>query len=77
MEPEALKSVVRHKKRPRHKCPAKEKGIMKKQMIIAIVSLILAIVIFVFAEGARRIYSGGFFALIGLVSLYLATRKKT
>jgi len=50
---------------------------MKIQLILATACVILAIVIFVFAEGARRIYSGGFFALMGLVTLYMATRKKS
>lgn len=58
-------------------CPVKEKGIMKTKLLIAIACLILAVVIFVFAEGARRLYSGGFFALIGLVGLYLAAKKKS
>jgi hypothetical protein len=50
---------------------------MKLHIFIAIVSLILAIVIFTFADGAKRIYSGGFFALIGIVNLLMATKNKT
>jgi hypothetical protein len=77
MEPEALEFVSTQGKRPSYIYPAKEKGIVKIKLLLAIACLILAIVIFVFAEGARRVYSGGVFALIGLVSLYLATKKKS
>jgi hypothetical protein len=48
---------------------------MKIRLTLAIVCLILAIGIFLFADGAKRIYSGGFFALLGLVNLYMATKK--
>jgi hypothetical protein len=41
----------------------------KTQLVIGVVCLALAAVIFVFAEGARRIYSGGFFTIIGVVTL--------
>ena len=50
---------------------------MKIQILIAVACLILAIAIFAFADGARRIYSGGFFALVGIVNLYMATKKKS
>lgn len=50
---------------------------MKMQMLIAVVALILAIVIFVFAEGARRYYSGGFFALVSIVNLLMAMKKRS
>jgi hypothetical protein len=50
---------------------------MKIQLVLAIACLILAIVIFVLADGARRIYSGGFFALMGIVTLCMATMKKS
>jgi len=45
-------------------------------LFIAIACLILAIVIFAFADGTKRIYSGGFFALLGIVNLLMATKKK-
>jgi uncharacterized membrane protein len=41
----------------------------KTQLVIGVVFLALAVVIFVFAEGARRIYSGAFFAIIGVVTV--------
>ncbi len=50
---------------------------MKIQLLLAIACLILAVVIFVFADGARRIYSGGFFALVGVVNLLMAMKKKS
>lgn len=40
----------------------------------AILSLIFAIIIFIFAEGMRRWYSGSFFALIAVVMLINALR---
>lgn len=40
----------------------------------AILSLLFAIIIFTFAEGLRRWYSGGFFALIGIFMLVNARR---
>lgn len=48
---------------------------MKKVNIItAIVCLAVAIVIFAFADGARRIYSGGFFTVLGAVNLVIAMK---
>lgn len=41
----------------------------KTQLTIGVICLVLAAVIFVFAEGARRIYSGVFFTVIGVVVL--------
>lgn len=41
----------------------------KTQLVIGVICLALAAVIFVFAEGARRIYSGGFFTVVGAVVL--------
>lgn len=41
----------------------------KTQLVIGVICLALAAVIFVFAEGARRIYSGAFFTVIGVVML--------
>jgi len=53
----------------------------KTQLAIGVICLVLAAVIFVFAEGARRIYSGGFFTVIGVVMLLNArwgrSRKRT
>jgi putative Ca2+/H+ antiporter (TMEM165/GDT1 family) len=44
-------------------------------LIFAIVSFILAAVIFIFADGARRWYSGGFFLIIGVALLLNAKRS--
>ena len=41
-----------------------------------ILCIALAVVIFVFAEGLRRWYSGIFFALIGIVAILGALRGK-
>lgn len=50
-------------------------GIMRKSPpILAIVCFLIAIIIFVFAEGARRIYSGGFFVFLGVMLLVNARR---
>jgi len=46
----------------------------KLYVLISIASFILAIVIFVYASGARRIYSGLFFTIIGIV-MYLNARR--
>ena len=47
----------------------------RTQTIIGGICLVLAAVIFVFAEGARRIYAGSFFALLGVVTLVNARRS--
>lgn len=44
-------------------------------VILAIVSFILAAVIFIFADGARRWYSGTFFVLVGVAILLNAKRS--
>ena len=50
---------------------------MKKlNVYVAIACFALAIVIFVFASGARRIYSGGFFTVVGAVNVAVAMKKK-
>jgi hypothetical protein len=49
--------------------------VRKPYIYLAIACFVLAVVIFVFASGARRIYSGGFFALLGIVNV-VAARKK-
>ena len=41
----------------------------------AVTCFALALVIFVFASGARRIYSGGFFTVLGIVNVLAATKK--
>lgn len=46
----------------------------KLAWVVAILSIILAVVIFVFADGLRRWYSGAFFAIIGTVMLVNALR---
>ncbi len=46
----------------------------KMPLAIAVVCLALAAVIFVFADGARRIYAGLFFAILGIVTLVNAMR---
>ena len=40
----------------------------KTPLIISLACLALAIVIFVFAEGARAVYSGLFFAMLAVVA---------
>lgn len=51
-------------------------NVMKKlPLIIAVVCFLLAVAVFVFAEGPRAIYSGLFFAMIGVVVLWTAKRK--
>ena len=47
----------------------------RRQTVIGAICLVLAAVIFVFAEGARRIYAGSFFALLGVVTLASAMRS--
>jgi hypothetical protein len=46
----------------------------KFALVSGILCLVLAIFIFVFADGLRRWYSGIFFALIGTVMLVNASR---
>jgi hypothetical protein len=51
---------------------------MKKVHIAAaIVGIALAIAIFVFADGARRYYSGGFFAVVGIVNIIAALKGRS
>ena len=43
---------------------------MKKvTIIIGILSILIAIIVFVFADGFRRLYSGVFFTILGIVAL--------
>jgi hypothetical protein len=46
----------------------------KMAAVIGILSLAVAVVVFVFAEGPRRWYSGSFFVIIGAVMLANAIR---
>ncbi len=41
----------------------------KASFTIGILSILIAIIVFVFAEGSRRIYSGVFFTILGIVLL--------
>ena len=51
-------------------------NIMKKvPLIFALVSFLLAALIFTSAEGSRALYSGLFFVVIGVVLLVNARRK--
>ena len=43
-------------------------------ILLSIVSFILAIIIFIIASGARRIYSGLFFTLLGIAIIVNAKR---
>ena len=45
-----------------------EDGMRRVPLIIAVVCIVLAVLIFVFAAGARRVYAGVFFALLGVVT---------
>jgi uncharacterized membrane protein len=48
---------------------------MKKMALtVGILCIVVAVVIFVFASGLRRWYSGLFFAFLGIVSLLNAAR---
>ncbi|MFC1484330.1 hypothetical protein ACFL5M_00715 [Candidatus Neomarinimicrobiota bacterium] len=45
----------------------------KTPLVLSLIGLILAIVIFVFADGLRRYYSGGFFLIMAIV-LFISSR---
>ena len=47
----------------------------KALLILGIIFLVLAVVIFVFADGLRRYYSGGFFLVIGIACIANALRS--
>ena len=49
----------------------------KLSVVLGIAFLILAVVIFVLADGARRFYSGGFFAMLGIILLLNAKWRPT
>jgi hypothetical protein len=46
----------------------------KLALVTGILCCVLAVIIFIFADGLRRWYSGIFFALIGVVTLLQAAR---
>jgi hypothetical protein len=48
----------------------------KLAVVFGIVFLVLAVIVFAFAGGLRRYYSGGFFAVIGTVTLVNALRGR-
>jgi hypothetical protein len=48
----------------------------KMHLVLGILFIVLAVIIFVFADGLRRWYSGIFFAMIGTVILVNALRKR-
>ena len=45
-------------------------------LILGIILLVLAVVVFVFASGLRRWYSGLFFVIMGLVAVTNASRLR-
>jgi len=45
-------------------------------LVLGILFIVLAVIIFVFADGLRRWYSGIFFAMIGTVILVNTLRKR-
>jgi hypothetical protein len=51
-----------------------ENRMSKVGLVLGVVLIVLALIIFVFAEGLRRWYSGIFFATIGTVTLVNALR---
>jgi parvulin-like peptidyl-prolyl isomerase len=48
----------------------------KLPLAIAIASFLLALIVFAFAGGARSIYSGLFFVMVGVVLLVNARRSE-
>ena len=48
----------------------------KLALTTRIVCIILAIIIFVFADGLRRWYSGAFFAIMGIIILLNGLRRQ-
>ena len=49
----------------------------KVTIVVGIASAAMALVVFVFADGARRWYSGSFFAAIAVVTLVNALRRRS
>ena len=54
------------------KLTMKKNKMSKAALVSGIVCIVLAVMVFVFADGLRRWYSGIFFALIGTVMLVSA-----
>jgi ABC-type multidrug transport system permease subunit len=50
------------------------KTMSKVALVTAIVCIVIAVVVFIFADGLRRWYSGIFFAVMALVMLVNALR---
>ena len=48
----------------------------KSALVLGVVFVVLAIVVLVLADGLRRWYSGLFFALMGIVALSYAFRRR-
>jgi len=48
----------------------------KVSLAFGILFIVLAVIIFVFADGLRRWYSGIFFAVMGTVALVNALRRR-
>jgi uncharacterized membrane protein len=46
-------------------------------LILALLSFALAVIIFLFADGARRSYSSAFFVVLGVVMLVRVKRGRT
>jgi len=44
-------------------------------LIIGIIAIIIAIIVFTYASGARRIYSGLLFIFIGIIQFYRAFKS--
>ncbi len=50
--------------------------IMKRSsLVIGLIFLVLAVVIFIFADGLRRYYSGGFFLMLAVFLIWSSRRK--
>jgi hypothetical protein len=47
----------------------------KIALIIGILFILISLVVFIFADGMRRYYSGIFFAFLGIVALMQAFRS--
>ena len=46
-------------------------------LILVLLSFALAVIIFLFADGARRWYSSAFFVVLGAVMLFNVKRSRT
>jgi hypothetical protein len=53
---------------------ARKSAMGKMALVSAILCILLGAIVFVFADGARRWYSGVFFAIMGIVMLANAWR---